>query len=140
MMIVKWTIRLLPLAYMALIWILSSLPDNAVVELPSSSIDRFLKESLHLIEFGILHVLLAVAYITTGKFSARTNLICALIAASYGLLDEIHQYFVPYRSATLIDFVKDVIGVITAWWIIRAAYFHKRFPVIAAVLQKLKQI
>ncbi|PLR76174.1 hypothetical protein CU633_17085 [Bacillus sp. V3-13] len=140
MVIVKWTIRLLPLAYMALIWILSSLPDNAVVELPSSSIDRFTKESLHLVEFAILHVLLAAAFLTFGKFSATANLVCALIAACYGLLDEVHQYFVPYRSATLIDFIKDVIGVTVAWWIIREAYFQRRFPVVAAALDKLKKI
>ena len=44
---------------------------------------------------------------------AGINLICILILALYGLTDEIHQSFVPYRSATVIDLVKDVLAFLS---------------------------
>ncbi|TKC17130.1 VanZ family protein [Robertmurraya kyonggiensis] len=112
----------MPFAYMILIWTLSSMPDNAVVELPDSTVDSFVKESLHLVEFAILYLLLVGALLTTGKFSFRASLICGLIACGYGLLDEIHQSFVPARSATIIDFVKDVTGVLVASYFVMRAY------------------
>lgn len=115
----KWGLRLLPLAYMALIWVLSSLPHNAVVELPNSSIDRFWKESMHLIEFAILYLLLVGAVLTTGRITTGLSFVCAAVAASYGVVDEIHQSFVPYRSATVIDVVKDVIGVLVAYYFVQ---------------------
>jgi VanZ family protein len=127
MKIVKWLIRLLPPAYMVFIWILSSMPDDAVVKLPSSSLDRFVKESLHLVEFAILYVLFVFALLTTGRFSVKHNLLCAVIAGLYGILDEIHQSFVPYRSATMIDGVKDITGVSVAYYFVYQAYFKKRF-------------
>lgn len=119
---VKWFLRLIPFAYMILIWTLSSMPDNAVVELPDSTVDSVVKESLHLVEFAILYLLLVGAILTTGRFSFQLSLICGVIAASYGLLDEIHQSFVPARSATLIDFVKDVTGVVVASYFVMRAY------------------
>lgn len=107
---------------MILIWTLSSMPDNAVVELPDSAVDSFVKESLHLVEFAILYLLLVAALLTTGRFSFKLSLICAVIAAAYGLLDEIHQSFVPARSATIIDFVKDVTGVVVASYFVMRGY------------------
>ena len=98
--LLKWLLRLLPIAYMIFVFILSSLPSNAVVELPDSTIDAFIKESLHLVEFAILYGLLVLAVFTTGKFSYKWNVFCAVISILYGLSDEIHQSFMPYRSAT----------------------------------------
>lgn len=123
----KWVVRLLPFAYMLLVWILSSLPHNAVVELPDSSVDRFFKESMHLVEFAILYLLLVVAVLTSGRFSRGLSMVCAGIAIGYGLLDEFHQSFVPYRSATVIDFVKDTIGVLVAYYFVMRGYRNHGF-------------
>lgn len=125
--LLKWLLRLLPIAYMAFIFILSSMPSNAVVELPDAAIDAFIKESLHLVEFAILYLLLVLAVLTTGKFSFKINVLLAAIAILYGLSDEIHQSFVPYRSATLIDFIKDTIGVLAAFYFVHRAHVKSRF-------------
>jgi VanZ family protein len=98
---------------------MSSQPQNAYVELPNLSVDRFLKESLHLVEFAILYLLFVFAAFFNKKLTPSSNLAFAVIAALYGLTDEIHQSFVPYRSATLIDLVKDITGVAIAYYIIR---------------------
>ncbi|MBU8881079.1 VanZ family protein [Bacillus sp. FJAT-29790] len=136
----KWMIRALPFFYMGLVWILSNLPHNAVIELPDSSIDRFFKESMHLIEFAILYLLFVLAALTTGSFSKKMNLVFAITASFYGIIDEIHQSFVPYRSATLIDVVKDIIGVLICWYFIDRASFHQRFPKLSALLRYLKRL
>lgn len=125
--LLKWLLRLLPVAYMIFVFILSSLPSNAVVELPDSTIDAFIKESLHLVEFAILYGLLVLAVFTTGKFSYKWNVFCAVISILYGLSDEIHQSFMPYRSATLIDFIKDTIGVLVAYYFVYRWHSKKRF-------------
>ncbi|WP_282141184.1 VanZ family protein [Cytobacillus oceanisediminis] len=131
---VKWIIRVLPFLYMALIWALSSMPADAVVELPDLAVDRFLKESMHLIEFGILYVLLALAALTVFKLTPGVNILLAVLACFYGILDEIHQSFVPYRSATVIDAVKDITGVLVCWYLISRALFYGKFKKLANFL------
>lgn len=125
----KKTFRILftvaPILYMILIWILSSLPTDAVIQ-TSFSFDHKFKESLHFIEFGILYLLFVGALLVNGKFSNRTNLVAAIIAILYGLLDEFHQSFMPYRSATLIDFIKDTTGVLVAYYIVRRKKMHNK--------------
>jgi len=120
----KAIFTLLPLLYMALIWTLSSFPADAIVNTPFS-FDSLLKESLHLIEFAILYWLIAFAFMAHGRWTERTSLIAAAIAILYGLTDEIHQSFVPARSATVIDFVKDTIGVLVSYYIANRKFFKK---------------
>ena len=122
---VKWLFRVLPIIYMIAIWVMSSMSSDAIVELPDSKWDGYIKESLHLVEFGILYLLLALALLTMRELNGTINVILILISCLYGLTDEIHQSFVPYRSATLIDLVKDVIGVLVASWILYGAYQGK---------------
>lgn len=119
MKLLQRVLWVLPVLYMMLIWNMSSQPHNAYVELPNSSVDRFIKESLHLVEFAILYLLFVLAAFFNKKLTPTSNLVFAVIAALYGLTDELHQSFVPYRSATLIDLVKDITGVAIAYYIIR---------------------
>ncbi|UOE55301.1 VanZ family protein [Bacillus sp. CMF12] len=135
----KWIIRVLPFLYMALIWVLSSMPADAVVELPDLAVDRFIKESMHLIEFGILYVLLVLAALTAFKVTPGVNILLAVLACFYGILDEIHQSFVPYRSATLIDAVKDITGVLVCWYLISRALFYRKFKKIGKFLGFFKK-
>ena len=131
----KYVLRLLPIAYMAAIWIMSSLPSNHFVELPDSGLDRTIKESLHLIEFAILYVLLVLAFLTRKEpFTASLNVICAVIAGLYGVSDEIHQSFYPYRSASWFDLVKDFTGIIVCFYFIRGALFKGKFVRLGKVL------
>lgn len=133
---VKIILRILPILYMIVIFILSSMPADAVVELPRW--DSPIKESLHLVEFGILYLLLFLSALTFSEMTPKRNLILILVSSLYGLSDEIHQYFVPYRSATVIDLVKDVIGVLVASWILFGAYQQKRFQKLGDLLHKIK--
>ncbi len=124
----KWLTYVLtaaPFAYMILIWIMSSNPDDAIIRFPDNQVDRFVKESLHLVEFGILYGLFVVALLAHGRLRFSLNFTVALIAIFYGFVDEIHQSFVPYRSSTLIDAAKDLIGVTVLFWIVNRTYFKR---------------
>jgi VanZ family protein len=135
MNIFKWLLRILPLAYMAAIWIMSSLPSNHFVELPDSQIDRTIKESLHLVEFAILYVLLVLAFLTGPRpVTPALNAACAIIAALYGVTDEIHQSFFPYRSASWFDLVKDFTGILVCYYFIRGALFKDKFKGLGRIL------
>ena len=124
---IKILVTTLPFLYMIAIWIMSSQPDDIILDLPSSSVDRFIKEALHLVEFGILYILFVSALAVNQKLKPGLSLFAAIIASLYGIVDEFHQSFIPYRSASFIDVVKDVIGVLAVYFHVQYHYFkHKR--------------
>ncbi|KIL43287.1 VanZ family protein [Jeotgalibacillus campisalis] len=134
----KWMksfFTVLPFLYMMLVWFLSSRPSDTVYALRNESLDLFIKESLHLVEFAILHFLFILALLAHGKLTTASHTAAAVIAAFYGLLDEIHQAFVPSRSATLIDAIKDLIGVMIVYILIQRAYFVRKNGWMAKWLQ-----
>lgn len=119
-------LTLLPLLYMIAVWVMSSLPDDIILNLPSSSVDRFVKEALHLVEFAILYMLFVAALAANHKLTKNLSLVAAIGACLFGVIDEFHQSFVPYRSATLIDVIKDFIGVLAAYFHIMYHYFYRK--------------
>jgi len=138
MKIFKWVLRVLPFAYMAAIFIMSSLPADHFVKLPDSKIDHTIKESLHLIEFAILYVLLVLAMLTRrGAFTPALNITCAVIAGLYGISDEIHQSFYAYRSASWFDLVKDFTGILVCFYFIRGALFKGKFKGLGKLLGRV---
>ncbi|MBD1383224.1 VanZ family protein [Metabacillus arenae] len=133
----KWGLTIAPLAYMVFIWILSSLPSDAIINTPFS-FDHLMKESLHLIEFGILYWLFAFAMCANRRLTEKTNLLIAVVSIAYGGIDEIHQSFVPYRTAAWIDLIKDAIGVLLSWIIVKKYYFHAETSKIKWIFNKLR--
>lgn len=94
--------------YMALIWVISSLQLTPPVALSFAGRDKV----LHAIEYAGLGVLVAHAAMRTwpDRHVARTAAVGAFVAASWGVLDELHQAFVPGRDADLLDIAADVLG------------------------------
>ncbi|MCA1032080.1 VanZ family protein [Bacillus timonensis] len=135
--IFRTMIKLAPFLYMTLIWVLSSLPQDAVIKTPFS-FDGMLKESLHLVEFAILYCLFVLYFLVDRKLTTITNKFAALIAISYGFIDEFHQYFVPYRSATMIDLVKDTLGVLIVYYLVNRYYFSGKPSRIKNLLQRIE--
>ncbi len=79
----------------------------------------------HLVEFGIFYILLMMALATFLRVGSGWEGLAAALAVSYAFIDEWHQSFVPYRSATFIDLVKDFIGIFVAWLMIHFVYVRK---------------
>ena len=98
-------------AYMALIFYFSSSshPDE---ELPKFLFEALGDKLLHMIEFAVLGVLCYRAFRrAAGPFAAGYAVVFAIVTASlYGATDELHQAFVPFRTATWMDWMADTAG------------------------------
>lgn len=119
--LLKCLLRLAPLMYMAAIWAQSAyFQPESVMHLPLTTLVPLgiVFEALHLVQFGILYGLLVLSLCTFGPLTKRKNTIAVAAAVLYALTDELHQYFVPFRSATVSDLVKNVIGIALVWLII----------------------
>lgn len=65
----------------------------------------------HGVEYSILGLLLFRAFKNTFSGSPKSLVSSGLVGSFYGLTDEIHQFFVPYRLCTFEDVIADMIGV-----------------------------
>jgi polysaccharide biosynthesis protein VpsQ len=90
----------------------------------------------HLFEFGILYFLLILMILSYSGLTKPKEWLCFFVAASYGLIDEIHQIVVPYRSFSLLDLLKNLIGIMAVWYIVHRSYFVRRNSIFG---RKLKQ-
>ena len=100
----------LPLIYMALIFAISSMSH---VSIPSNF--PFRDKGIHFCEYLVLGWLCTHA-VRAGwptRPAARTLLLGAFVATMWGLGDEIHQAFVPNRSADPYDLLADALGSIS---------------------------
>lgn len=95
-------------AYMAVIWVMSSFShiDLPVQEFPLAD------KGVHAVEYGVLAVLVAYAVQQTfpARHLARTAIVSVLFVVGWGVLDELHQAFVPGRSSDVLDVVADAVG------------------------------
>jgi VanZ family protein len=93
---------------MALIWVVSSqhITTSLVSMFP------FADKGVHFVEYLVLGFLVAHAARRTWPDHAlgRMVLLGALVAVGWGVLDEMHQAFVPGRDAELLDLVADSLG------------------------------
>jgi len=95
------------LLYCLLIFIQSSFPASEHV--PEFD---FSDKLLHAGAYAVLGFLLYRAFsaMENGATTVRLIAMSIFLTALYGASDEIHQYFVPSRSAELLDFAADAIG------------------------------
>ena len=106
---------LLVVVYAGLIWTVSAIPGST---LPSVSVSD---KVIHVAEFGILAYLLCRALWVQMPRHPRycIMLLSGLATIAWGVLDEIHQLSVPYRTAAVSDAVADSLGAclaVWAWW------------------------
>ncbi len=113
----KWMLRILPLVYIFIVWLQSSLFNPGSIE-ETPGLGSIL-ELGHLIIFGVLYILIYFAWMTFGEVTPKMEAIIIIITLFCALGDEMHQYYVPYRSASLIDMVKNVMGIVVAWYVMR---------------------
>jgi polysaccharide biosynthesis protein VpsQ len=134
-------------AYMAFIWIQSSYFDpettgarlSDVISLKWVLLLGISFEMAHLFQFGILYLLVIMVFLSFGKLTWWMEVIALCMAFFYGLLDEIHQMYVPFRSASLTDLIKNCIGILGAWWFVRKYYIDNQDSRIGRFFHRLAQ-
>ncbi|MCP4371957.1 MAG: hypothetical protein GY797_28140 [Deltaproteobacteria bacterium] len=95
------------ITYCILIFLQSSFPSiESVPELPYSD------KLLHFFAYAVLGALFLRAYKTLRiRNKLKLLIILSVLSSSlYGISDEVHQHFVPYRSFEYFDILADILG------------------------------
>ncbi len=115
----RWT--LLAIAYMAALFLLSSIPDDSDLGRRILFPPPAIQNLLHVPVYAVL------TWIWWRALRARTGsqlaaLLAAAIAVGYGILDEFHQMYVPGRFASVTDALLNAAGAVAvvAWVLLRA--------------------
>ncbi len=118
---------LLPLAYMAVIYLLSSIPDTGA---PRNLAEKVLQwatpELQNLLHIPLFGGLAATWYWALSPLLPNRNwnlFLSFLISTGYAFFDEWHQLHVPGRYGSGTDIALDVMGVLLILWLM-----HRRYP------------
>lgn len=97
-----------------ILWIFPNLSESRV-----AAIHFVIRKTGHFTEYAVMGLLAARAYSTSAKEFLEQHwwLVSFITLLAYALLDELHQSFVPERTASIYDSAIDVIGGITALFV-----------------------
>lgn len=90
---------------MVTIFVASHIPGDKIHPPEFLGYDKF----WHALEYAILA--LTLLYAQRVKLQGQ-NFLILLFCIGYGISDEIHQYFIPLRHASILDVVADSIGAL----------------------------
>jgi VanZ family protein len=109
-------------AYMAMIFVLSSIPNPPTVG-PEGS-DKL----AHVLLYGGLGALVvrALAGGLGRPVTVRIVIVAVMVSALYGATDEIHQHFVPPRQMDAWDLAADGVGAAASALALYAAHAMRR--------------
>ena len=116
----RYTPLLLPVLYMSLIFFLSGRPaPEPLQQMPV----LFGMKLVHLLEYGLLAILWfrGLRLVTTWSPCA-VNLVAVAITFAWGISDEIHQSFVPGRTARVEDAFTNLVAAVGAVWLWRLVH------------------
>ena len=93
-------------AYTGLIWFLSSqtIDIKLIEDVPMRD------KGVHFVEYGVLGALLAFACQSTWPRVRLRYVLALWLTWALGLVDELHQLYVPGRSADGLDLAADTLG------------------------------
>ena len=104
----------LAILYMALMSYLSSIPGGSFPGSGSLS-EQIISNLCHIPEYGLLTFLWLKALVRRGNADtfSMVNILILIGVLVFSVSDEIHQSFVPGRSASLMDIGLDGLGALT---------------------------
>lgn len=115
--------------WLAFVEVLTSLPGSA---LPTfSSLPPWTDKVVHFCMYGMLGALLARVGVLE-NWSRRRMIMTVVMVSLFGVLDELHQLFIPGRVAGVGDWVMDTSGSATGFavlrWVARTSWGAWLFP------------
>jgi VanZ family protein len=123
--------------WMGVIFIFSSYPTVKTSEVLWK--EFFIKKSAHIIEFGILALLIFRALRNTYNLSQKnTNLISILLASLYGVTDEYHQSYTSGREPTVRDALFDFVGSFLAVIIVSKYFLGSRIKIVREFIRRFE--
>jgi VanZ family protein len=94
---------------MAILWWASSGPIGGA---HASMLRAFLHNLAHVVAYAAMGAMAALACSGARELRASERATAVAIAAAYGVIDEIHQRFVPGRASALSDVGSDLFGAV----------------------------
>ena len=97
--------------YVGLIFFMSA-QSHPEEQLPSFLLKDVSDKVLHAVEYAVLGVLCyrGFRWGVNGQVASRALLLAIVTASLYGMTDEAHQLFVPFRESSWQDWLADTIG------------------------------
>lgn len=94
-------------------------------QLPSFLLKDVSDKVLHAVEYAVLGVLCyrGFRWGVSGQVASRALLFAIVTASLYGMTDEAHQLFVPFRESSWQDWLADTIGAaigVLSWRFLRS--------------------
>jgi VanZ family protein len=115
---------LLPLAWMAVLWWLSSIPGGPEKVVDGLSIAAWFQKLMHVVAYAILAA--AWTWALSGQLRFRATVAAALVlTVGYAVVDEIHQAYVPGRTSAVTDVLIDLAGALIGIGVVTAARRRK---------------
>ena len=115
--------------WLAFVEVLTSLPGNALPSLPSFPVR--LDWVAHFGMYAVLGALLARVGLLE-NWSRRRLVLTVVMISLFGVLDELHQLFIPGRDAEVGDWMMDTLGSATGFavlrWVARTSWGAWLFP------------
>jgi len=88
------------------IFVISSIPGSGII-----STGFNLAWLYHFAVFFLFNFFLLTSIIGNKKISRKKLILAIIFSLTYAILDEIHQIFVPLRTASIIDVLTDFAGI-----------------------------
>lgn len=108
-------------------WLLPILRELAPWATPAllEALHWLVRKTAHLSEYAILAALWLRAFVRGRNLSPRTaGLLALAISVAWAILDELHQSFVPSRSASLADVLVDTAGALITLTVAHVGWRH----------------
>jgi VanZ family protein len=103
-----------PVALYAGVIFFFSAQSHPEEQLPSFLLEEVSDKVLHAVEYAVLGGLCyrAFRWGLNRRVAARALIIAIVTASLYGVTDEVHQLFVPFRESSWQDWLADTIGAV----------------------------
>lgn len=121
----QYLINIPLIVYWLILFVLTSLPSSSAITIGISD------KIEHFGAYGLLSAVLYMNLFFQKKFELLKKYpatFSVLIASIYGMLDEVHQLFIPGRSAEFLDWSADFLGSLLAILIVKV------------ILERLRQL
>jgi VanZ family protein len=109
------------LVYMAVIFILSSIPDTGETGDLGATLSPQVQNLLHIPAYGLLALLWLLTLTTHGVAWRRSLAAAFVLATAYGVVIEILQGWIPGRVPSVLDALLNFLGILLCiglyWWI-----------------------
>jgi len=116
----KYILRAMLFGWIALIWVVSSLPGDTLPQIDAMNFDKF----AHITIYLILSILLFVNY-NNGLFRKLTRHEVLALIVMLAAFEEAHQVFIRFRSVSALDLSANLFGIFVGYFLVKS--FDKKY-------------